>query len=241
MRRTRQHPPTIQELTTDLQRMQRVQANVDRLRLEYIEEKRIQKEQELAALADVSQGREPAQRGLKGETSSALDQGPGYKIEDAVMEEVKELGSFKTDGLTVGEMEKREIELKRRQFGRSSFVRLCFGIGQKTAVLFELILNDGLLTTSVDYPRSGGAVEEVDRHRQPQRRLQARGVDANFRTEAEVDPAVCFAVTRTCMFNICERWTGRPRAKKQRKQRTGAVANGSGGLAWPAVETGSEA
>ncbi len=118
MRRTREHPPTINELTTDLQRMQRVQANVERLRLEYIEEKRQLAEQQQAALADITQRHEPAQRGVKGEASSTLDQGPGFKIEDEVMEEVKELGSFKTEGLTVGELEKREIELRRRQFGK---------------------------------------------------------------------------------------------------------------------------
>ena len=116
MRRTREHPPTVHELTVDLERMQRVQTNVDRLRLEYVEEKRLQKEQELAALT----GHEPARRGVKEGASAALSQGPGFKLEDAVMEEVKGLGSLETKGLTVGEIEKREIELRRRQFGKQS-------------------------------------------------------------------------------------------------------------------------
>lgn len=104
--------------------MQRVQANVDRLKVEYIEEKRLQKEQQQAELADIGRGDGGRQRGTGQGTGApaALGQGPGSKREDAVMEEMRALGSARVgagaEGLTVGELEKREIELKRREFGK---------------------------------------------------------------------------------------------------------------------------
>lgn len=89
--------------------MQRVQANVDRLKLEYIEEKRLAREAEYEALQDVSRERYTtlAEPGRVGKVQGEIE---------AVEETVRE----GEEGLTVGEVEKRRIEVKRRQFGEST-------------------------------------------------------------------------------------------------------------------------
>lgn len=77
-----------------------MQANVDRLKLEYIEEKRVLREEEQRSLADARQAEE-----------TRRVEAPKEEVVEQVKEEEVE------DGLSVGDREKREIEMKRRQFG----------------------------------------------------------------------------------------------------------------------------
>ena len=199
MRRTREHPPTALELTTDLERMQRVQTNVDRLRLEYIEEKRIQLEQHRA---DLAAGAEP------GPAPAALNQGPGFKAEDQVMDSVRELGSATTEGLTVGEVEKREMELRRRQFGTHSSrwlpPRQLAGSFGRIGPCFFSVVSDPLTRKFLSFFLcSCRAGEAVVGERKPERRLYAPGVDTDISTKAAVDRLSLLS----CCFTSCNKLT----------------------------------